>query len=139
MSTPEDRWTRAVSFVLAVYWLALFAGTHSPIDPNLVLPGDDKTKHFLGYSGLAFLFGFFLTLRRRRSRSSGARRFPFVGAALLLALYGAFDELTQPLVGRTTDRYDWLADAAGILVGLTLIVSLSAMVRLPGDCRRAPD
>lgn len=132
----------AVFVVLVVYWLALFIGTHSPIDPNVALPGNDKTMHFLAYLGLAFLFGLFLILKERCARSgenAEPRRFPFVGAAILLGVYGAFDELTQPLVGRTTDHYDWLADAVGILVGLTLIVTSSAVARFPTGDRQAPD
>ena len=36
----------------------------------------------------------------------------------LLASYGAFDEVTQPIVGRDCDFWDWVADMAGILVGI---------------------
>ena len=37
-----------------------------------------------------------------------------------VALYGVIDEVTQPMVGRTMDGVDWLADIAGAATGLAL-------------------
>jgi VanZ family protein len=42
-----------------------------------------------------------------------------------VAVYGAFDELTQIPVGRHADVADWFADVAGSVIGLALF----AMVR----------
>jgi VanZ family protein len=42
-----------------------------------------------------------------------------IGVLTLIALYGAFDELTQAFVrNREPDLYDWLADLAGALLGI---------------------
>ena len=43
----------------------------------------------------------------------------YLGVAVVLALYGLFDEATQALVRRREpDLYDWLADMTGALVGI---------------------
>ena len=39
-----------------------------------------------------------------------------VAVILVMAAYGAFDELTQPLVGRTAAWADWGADVLGAVV-----------------------
>jgi VanZ family protein len=139
MSTPEpirpalgnfcqEWWPRLLLAALVVYWLSLFAGTHSPIDPALVGPGNDKALHFSGYAGLAFLFGLVFVVKfnpfQARNVIDRPQRKLFI-AWLLLALYGGFDELTQPLFGRMCDFHDWLADLTGIVIGLALAAGLS--------------
>ena len=39
---------------------------------------------------------------------------------LIVLSYGAIDEALQPLVGRTADLLDWLADAAGAAIGICI-------------------
>ena len=143
---------RGLMMALAVYWLALFTGTHLPIDPDIVVPGKDKMLHFVGYGGLGLLFGLTLALRssprprlRREGQREGAsapndsharRRLPLVGAMFVLAIYGIFDELTQPLVGRTCDFHDWLADCGGIVIGLFVAHAACRwfpQIAFPGD------
>jgi VanZ family protein len=53
---------------------------------------------------------------------------------LILALYGAFDEQTQKLVGRHCDLRDWFADMAGaaLAVGLMMILRRIKPFRGPG-------
>jgi VanZ family protein len=46
--------------------------------------------------------------------------------AIALAAFGAVDEITQPLFGRTADVLDWAADCAGIAVGLLLVAITSS-------------
>lgn len=128
-SSPRLWWQRVTTAVLVVYWLMLFTGTHAPIDPQLDVPGGDKTLHFAGYGGLAFLLGALLVLRRDDAATE-TRRFPFVGAMILLAAYGAFDELTQLLVGRHSDILDWLADIGGIIIGLATAVVASRLLAI---------
>lgn len=136
-NSPATWIGRLAIVALAGYWILLFTATHVPIDPNVIGPGNDKTLHVVGYSGLALLFGVMLATRmspRHRFGEEGAiapndspfwPRFPFLGAFVLLAIYAAFDELTQPLVGRTCDIYDWLADCAGIMIGLFVVAVVS--------------
>ncbi len=99
---------------LAIYWLALFAGTHTPHPPKALELGTmDKWAHASAYAGLAFLLAWNSALRRGFSWRTA------VAIVTLLATFGAFDELTQTLVGRDCDILDWSADVAGSLVGLT--------------------
>jgi VanZ family protein len=44
--------------------------------------------------------------------------------------YGAFDELTQPLVNRFCEWNDWLADSVGICAAV-LMIGLFRMLRRP--------
>jgi len=111
--------------VLALYWVMLFTATHIPIKSMPNVPGGDKSFHLVAYGILATLFGFFLVVRQDRSLTRAARkarRFPFVGALTVLAVYAVFDELTQSLVGRQPDIFDCLADLGGIIIGLLLAV-----------------
>lgn len=110
---PPANWIRRLLWgVLIAYWLTLFTSTHAPIDPNLIVPGNDKTLHFLGYGGLGLLFGLVFG-------TSTLHRFAFLRALAILATYAVFDELTQLLVGRHCELYDWFADCVGIVIGLT--------------------
>ncbi len=123
-TTPEPtshrRHFRPLTVVLAVmlvtYWLALFVGTHIPIPKGFLQAGGDKVVHCASYAGLAVLL-----LGLRASRGSFGRRSVILRWALLAA-YGAFDELTQLLVGRQGDVLDWCADILGALCGLALVV-----------------
>jgi VanZ family protein len=119
---------------LAVYWLALFAGTHTPRTPHaLELGGLDKWAHAGAYGGLAFLLAWNTALRRGFSWRAAA------AIVCLLAAFGAFDELTQTLVGRDCDLLDWMADMAGTLVGLAafrLATVVHRATRGPGVLKR---
>jgi VanZ family protein len=111
--------------LLAAYWLAILIATHVPKDFPAVPSGQwDKLAHFSAYATLAVLFATAWQL------SAGV----LVGAHLriawlLLATYGAFDELTQPLFGRDASGLDWLADATGAAVGLVVFQWLSRRVK----------
>lgn len=144
---PPARWaSELVRAALFLYWIALFATTHLPIHSSDVAPGNDKMHHVVGYAILALLFGWMISSPRPRFGGEGqgkgtsasndlpsSRRFPFIGALILLALYGVFDELTQLLVGRTGEFYDWLADVAGIVIGLAFVAFFTATRQQSGD------
>jgi VanZ family protein len=100
--------------VLASYWAALFVATHVPME-MVLLPGGvpDLIPHFITYALLAFLLAAALQVTARRVNGR-----QFFAAWVLLVVYGAIDETTQPLVGRQASLWDWLADAAGAAVGL---------------------
>ncbi len=106
---------------LAFYWVALIYLTHIPI-PALVYQAhvSDKWLHFLAYLILVFLLWFSVSpdakVNLRRPRA--------VWIVLVLALYGAMDEVTQGYVGRTCDLTDFLANLVGIFAGLAVFAFL---------------
>ena len=125
MSVQHNRRQRLVqlaSLTLVAYWVAMFIGTHIPMPPPALDPGNnDKYVHFGACFGLAVLLSLnsFLRLRMRFG--------VYVRVLLILAIYGALDELTQIPVGRSCDIYDWLADVGGAMLG---VVVSYALVRL---------
>src|SRR5690606_30080780 len=96
---------------LAVYWIALFVGTHIPMDHSPDLHGSDKWIHFFAYAGLAGL----ATLAVGGRSALGLQTWHFVAIVSGLALFGGLDELTQPLVSRQADWFDWFADVGGVI------------------------
>jgi VanZ family protein len=122
---------------LGAYWLAIFVGTHIPRLPMAVdlTFGFDKVCHFFGFAGLAFLAGIAWSLWRPADRPLRWSNLAIV--LLALTVYGSLDELTQPLVHRTCELADWLADVAGAAFGLgcfslsTSFVRRTAAVELP--------
>jgi VanZ family protein len=121
---------RAVRIVLwilcAAYWVALFTLTHLPRVPAVGQRVQDKLAHFLAYGVLAGV----LYLAMWASSSAWKRTSFFVLAVTLL--YGAMDEVTQPLVGRSCELYDWLADAAGAIVVVGIFASIRYLVERAG-------
>ena len=102
---------RAAIGLLGLYWLALFVGTHMPFSLRGMGHGSDKILHMGAFTGLAFLMGLGI----------GGRRPTWRTFALVLAsavLYGGFDELSQLLVGRQCEFWDWVADLCGAVLGL---------------------
>jgi VanZ family protein len=109
---------RYAGLALALYWTALFIGTHTPLEPQPFqpVPYFDKWLHVVGYAGLAFIAA--TAWRARRPLG------PVQYALLLLGLgaYAALDEALQllPFVGRNADVGDWVADMVGAVIGLAL-------------------
>jgi VanZ family protein len=102
--------------VLIAYWMVLFAATHVPQDfPAVPTDHWDKVVHFFAYATLGGLLGI---TRRLHGETASLRRLLLLWA--VIAIYGAFDEWSQPAVGRDADLIDWLADAAGAAAGLVI-------------------
>ena len=114
-----------IGVVLAVYWVALFVGTHIP-NPQGILPPEvsDKTLHLTAYCGLALLF----TLWVSTKRALGPKRCLLI--LLGLAAYGAADELLQmvPIINRHADALDWVADVIGVILGLVIVLCLRGLL-----------
>jgi len=102
--------------LLATYWLALFAATHVPPDVVKVPGGQvDDVIHFFTYVILAGLLAITWQL------SAGRLTLRHLGWAwIALAVYAAFDELTQIPFGRTASWADWFDDVLGAALGLAL-------------------
>ncbi|MEX0866515.1 MAG: VanZ family protein [Pirellulales bacterium] len=106
------------AILLVLVWSGAFLATHLPKMPSVV-PSSDKTLHFLGFMVLAGVLGLFLAVRRQFA-------FRWLAAMLaVLAVYAAFDELTQMLVpNRHADWRDWVADMNGAAIGTALVGGL---------------
>ncbi len=107
--------TLIVSAMLVIYWVALFYGTHVKIPPGMLPRNSDKIVHFSAYAGLGVLL---MTLRATRGPFPW---FSVIARWFVLAGYGVFDELTQLLVARDAEVYDWIADSVGAALGLGLV------------------
>ena len=121
MMQRARRLTQAVVAILLLYWLAIFASTHVPHLGRRGLDNMDKVFHFCAYFGLSVLVCLAWSVHRRLSWLH------FAGVLGVLALYGAFDELSQIPVGRSCDIHDWYADVLGALTG---IVAFQIVARL---------
>ena len=112
--------TAFLAAATGLYWLAMFVGTHLPIRTTpLHGPPSDKLQHLAAFAGLAFLLCGLGTL------TSISRWRRYVGVAIVIAVYGMVDELSQSLVReRTPDVFDWLADVAGAAVGIVVFVAI---------------
>lgn len=123
-STPHsvDRATWRVVTIrvgIAVYWLMMFLGTHLPVQEVVEqLPASDKHLHLMSYC----LLGFALPWWRWSAVWESQRRgwWHAMTLCLLIVGYAALDEWLQIPVGRTAEWGDWLADAVGAVVGVSI-------------------
>lgn len=106
---------RRPGLALAIYWPVVFVGTHIPRLQQVRRPPRglplDKLAHFAGYAVLAWLLMLVFT---RAARPATA----ITLTVLVIAAYGVVDELTQPLVNRTADIWDYLANLLGCAGGI---------------------
>lgn len=102
--------------IAAVYWCFIFTGTHLPKIPASVPRINDKVMHFTAFYVLATILCYCTTSEKL------VRRFGTIVAVCLL--YGLLDEWTQSFVrGRTTDLYDFAADACGTISAVAIYMS----------------
>ncbi|MDE0864949.1 MAG: VanZ family protein [Rubripirellula sp.] len=110
---------RLALVVLAVYWLAIFLGTHLPNlgeIVNLRFGVNDKIKHFTAFFLLGGLLCYVTNSRR------WLKRFSLIGMAGMI--YAAMDEITQNFIpGRYPDVLDFAADAAGLWAAIALYMA----------------
>jgi VanZ family protein len=107
LSATSRRFWRFIPALTGVYWLGILTLTHLPPSELPKTHVSDKLAHFVVFALLAV----FLCLSLWNKMRS-----PPMMAIVVLAIglaYGAFDENTQPIFGRTCSLYDWYADAAG--------------------------
>jgi VanZ family protein len=104
----------AWQLILACYWVALFIGTHMPIDRIPIVQGStDKLAHIFAFAGLSGIFAIAWRLTVGRLTLTHA-----VWIWLVVVVYGVLEELTQPFAGRVASVWDLLADSSGALLGL---------------------
>jgi VanZ family protein len=108
---------RLAQVLLFGYWAALFIATHVPVSvPQVAGRHSDKVVHVAAYAVLSCLIA--ITWQLSAGGCLGGRHYRRIG--IVLALYAAFDEATQLLVGRDGNWPDWLADVMGIALGLAI-------------------
>ena len=105
-------------------WCAAFIATHVPASRLPALPASDKLLHSAAYFALACVLLVTLSLRGMRRRR---RMLTVISVAIL---YGAFDEITQPLVSRYASWGDWLADVLGALAAIAIFEAISALRKM---------
>ncbi len=112
---------RLVYYPLVVYWIILFTATTIPTDPvPKLFRTQDKLEHFIAYSILMMLL---LPAIHFQSRFRLAKKYSVVASIILVAIYGAVDELHQILVpGRYCDFFDWTADVTGGIIGAGILI-----------------
>ena len=96
-----------------LFTTAVLVFTHLPqeaMPSPLQKDGVDKLEHVLAYGVIAFLF--LISLRTSPTILSAFLLF------LVVSVIGAFDELTQRFMNRTTSVTDLAADIVGILTAL---------------------
>lgn len=117
--TPEHRRKLLLLFwtITIVFWISIFIATHLPAERLPDVPVTDKSAHFIAYFVLAALV-YISTRLSNPSRS-------WLGATVIAIamIYGAIDELLQPLVHRHGDMYDWLYDVAGATCAVFLLAA----------------
>lgn len=87
--------------------------------------GEDKLFHAAAYSVLGFLI-----LGAIKPAWNGYSRGQILLAAGLAAVYGVLDEFHQYFVpGRSADPFDAIADLAGGLLGVLLMVAITRSIQ----------
>ena len=112
LNLPTSRCRRLLNWLLAVYWIALFIGTHMPVPAGGLPGGSDKLIHFLAYLGLTCLLGIV----------RGPQK--WVSSFVIIAIFAVIDELLQIPVGRSCDVADGLADWLGAATGTGLAAGI---------------
>jgi VanZ family protein len=106
----------------AILWaLAIFIASSIPSEdfPNLRIFSYDKLLHFGVFLVLAFLT--YRALIHQKHFPSLSRS-PLLYTVLMVAAYGAFDEIHQTIVpGRHPDLLDFLADATGACLAVLVV------------------
>lgn len=117
-------WLPAVTWAFFIFFLStLKAGTRPP--PWIL--SNDKVVHAVLFGTLAALI--YVAARRGQHWSVGAAA--AVGA-IASALYGATDEVHQLWTpSRVADVMDWVADAAGAALAVSLAALFSRLFRAP--------
>jgi VanZ family protein len=115
--TVAMRWLRPAAWVAtAVYWVAIFVATHLPPEKLAKVPRvPDKVAHFLIFFGLAAVLGTAML------STFPTRRAVPLWVLVISLVYGAVDEVLQPLVRRQASVRDWFADGLGIVPAVLLL------------------
>jgi VanZ family protein len=133
MTPPPSAKLRRVRHILlamlAAVWIAAFAATHAPPPAVPRIDVSDTVKHAVTYFALGGTFlAALIAYRVPRGRRD-------VIVVAILSSYAILDELTQPLVKRSAELSDGLADLAGVLGALIVVETLCALLARRGARR----
>ncbi len=106
------KWQRFLLFSSISLWVTAFTVSHIPAEKLPEGPIGDKWLHFIGFFVLASWFHWTLIAYRHPK----VRRIALVVS--VMALYAAFDEITQPMFNRYGDIGDWYADMTGMIAAV---------------------
>lgn len=116
------QFSRKATWALVVwvgFWLTIFALTHTPVPRGIkVVRFTDKIFHFVVFAALTWLGA-----RWRRLSKGAVGRIELLVWAGIYLIYAALDEWLQTFVRRGASLYDWIADAAGVLVMTAYLLS----------------
>lgn len=108
------RWLFTIT--TAAYVAMLLWTTHAPRvpQPRIAIGAipSDKVLHFFAYATLGILSA--ITVHAWCQRQLRM----LVPLCAGLVVFALLDEVTQPIFGRATEVFDWVADASGVLVAL---------------------
>ncbi|NBV45652.1 MAG: hypothetical protein EBR86_08450 [Planctomycetia bacterium] len=131
-SVPRRR-TAFIDALAGLYAAVLVSATHYPRPQDLLgaNPPSDKLLHFLAYAILG-------SLAAAAAAARGGWNGPRITLlAVALALFAAADEITQPFFGRAVELSDWLADLAGLAIGIGAVVLWTGRQALPATAPAA--
>lgn len=118
-SASQSPWRKVSAFAPPLAYMALISWVSSlPLTlPFAGVPHRDKIVHVIEYGILGLLNARALRIGVPALRASRA----LIGAAVLTAAFGYFDELHQAFVpGRDANVFDLLADVIGAVLGVAV-------------------
>ena len=113
--------------VFVLYSVSLVVATHLPRVPTVVrVPGADKWLHLVAYECQAILAMGTLYFMNRLILKN------VVYLMIMLTIFGAIDELTQPIFSRQAELLDWVTDCAGVCFG---VCSAYLVIHIRGEMK----
>ena len=123
-SSPlSSRVRNRMLMLCAFIWICAFTATHLPrgaVDQSHL---SDKWLHTIGYFVIVAILLATLVVRGM------PRRRRVLAVLVAVPLYAAFDEISQPLVGRSASIYDWIMDLCGALLAIAAVESFLVLRR----------
>jgi VanZ family protein len=105
------RGRRFIFLSALVVFVAITVLSLMPPRTNLTIPTNDKVGHFIAYA----VFSLNILLL-------GKNIMQYTVSTLLIVAYGILIEFLQSFVGRETSFYDFLANSAGVSIGIMLFL-----------------
>lgn len=122
MSRPSRRLVWIAWATVALYVVIALCLTHMPKAPSELEAVGDHTLHIVGY------FFYASTIYTAASITWPRLRGLALMVVLVLAVWAAADEITQPMFGRSADVLDWRADMIGVIAAVVLLSGLRFIV-----------